>query len=331
MPEDKGYEAGEEEGQKIEEIIARRRQEREPEFEGEPEESLEEDREDYEEDVELAERVKAPEPKRKLGTGEPIYLYIRTGIGTYTVVDRPFDSHIEARQYADENFKGTKYKTMSETDIKNYLEKLEKKREKIQQAKEKVVEGAKKIVKRDVKPRIKRYAQAGLEASYDVAQAQGMTRPQMEPRIRESWGVEERAPVKQPPPPEPKIRQPSKPVRRAPAYQPSRPPRMAFGAPPRPTGRINIPQQRRTRINIPPGGGVFRGPSRMPVRPRESPYARRRIKTKPAFKRTPIKPTPPKQPGPIRAGGLHKAELHMITPRGISTKRRQPNKKKRRK
>ena len=288
MPEDKGYEAGEEESKKIEEILARRREE--PEFEGEPEESIEEDIEDYAEDVDLAQKVETPRSRFK--AEEPILLYIRTGVGTYTVVDKQFGSRVEATRFAEENYKGTKYKVMALSEAVAEGQKQQARMEKIQQAKEKakekIVGGAKRIAQVEVKPRVKRYAQAGLEASYDVARAQGMTRPQMEPRIREAWGVEERRAVQRPPP-------------RAPPGPPRQ--RMGFGAPPR----------RRTGIYIPPGGGVF-APSRgRGIRPEspQSPFQRRPIRTAPAFGRTPIR-------------GMRRAELHMITPRGISTGRRYP-------
>jgi len=306
MPEDKGYEAGPEESQKIEDIIARR---------GEPEESIEEDVEDYAEDVELAQKVETPRPEKRFKAEEPILLYIRTGIGTYTVVDNQFGSRVEATRFAEENYPGSKYKVMTVSQAVAEGEKQQKRMEKIQQAKEKAREklaGAKQRIttatKREVQPRVKRYARAGLEASYDVARSHGMTRPQMEPEIRQAWGVEQRAPIREPEraPPQP-------------AYQQ----RMGFRPPQRPRGGINIPQQPRMRLNIPQGGGVFRSRRLAPDSP-ESPFAPRPIRTSPAFAKTGIKPVRPYRAPGIRAGGLHKAEMHMITSRGISTGRRPP-------
>ena len=315
MPIDKGYEAGEEESKKIEEIIARR---------GEPIESTEEDQADYAEDVELAKKVEEPRFKAE----EPILLYIRTGIGTYTVVNRQFDSRVAARRFAEENYPGEKYKVYTESEAIAEGEKQQKKLEKIQRAKTKVKEGAKRIVK------------GAGEASYAVARSQRMTRPQMEPRIRRSWGVEQRAPEHQPPginiqigTQQPPVRQPEpeqeeyeEPIEsyreeRRP-YRPPQPFKM------RPTSRMS-PPQRRTRINIPPGGGVFKGRRFVSDSP-ESPYQRRPIRTTPAFRRTGIRATPPYRGG-INVGGMHKASLHMITPRGISTRRRQPVKEKKKK
>ena len=91
-----GYEAGEEEREKMESIISRRQREPVPE--------------------------PAPEPTKRFAAGEPIYLYIQTSLGTYQVVDRTFDSRVEASRFAEENYKGTPYKTMNEADIKKYME-----------------------------------------------------------------------------------------------------------------------------------------------------------------------------------------------------------------
>ena len=316
--EEQEYMAESADKEKIESIIERKRLERSAE------EDIAEDEADYAEDVARARKEEAP--ARPLGTGEPIYLYIKTGLGTYTVVEKVFGSRIEAGQFAEQNFPDKAYKTMSEAEIKLYMQAQEDKQarraERVEKVKGKLKEGAEKVEKgfgkglekaihgvtreEPSQPRIRRapapaprprvrrpgvseYAGqatgAFLEASRGVARSNRMTRETMEPEIRQAWGVEER------------------PQQRAP-YRPPGPPRPRMG--------FQQPQQR-SRIYIPPGGGVFTPPrSRIQPESPQSPFQRRPIRTAPAFGRTPIR------------GGLRKAELHMITPRGISTGRRPP-------
>jgi len=178
-----GYEAGQEESQKIENIIARRRKP-EPTPTPAPEPT--------------PEPVARP-PRKPLGTGEPIYLYISTGLGQYTLVDRQFNSRVEAHQYAETNFPKTKTKIMSETEVKGYLEKLARRQAKTEAvkeyAKEKVTatgRGLKQAaveMARPAVPEVRRYAGGFLRASEGVARQAGFTRQQMEPEIRRAWGV----------------------------------------------------------------------------------------------------------------------------------------------
>jgi len=303
MPNDKGYYAGEEESQKIEDIIARR---------GEPEESVEEDREDYEEDVKQAKRVKEPRP---LGTGEPIYLYIKTGTGVYTVVDTVFPSRIEARQFAEENFPGQKYKVMNDKDIADYMEKLQKR----QQSIDETIESAREVG-RKVKGGAQRVAGGFLEASRDVAHSQGMTREVMQPRIERAWGVQPKPPqgginiqvgtqqVEPKPPKEPEPEPVQEPM-------PQRRPGMAMRQPQQRPMRFGAPQQRRTRINIPMGGGVFQPRGfRQPQQPRRSVNVPRGARVYDSPARIPRNAPIKKQRFNF---GLHAARPHTITPRGV--------------
>jgi len=328
--EGEGYMAGPEESQQIEDIIERRRQERETA------EDIAEDEADYAKDVEKA-RVEEAPPQRPMGTGEPIYLYIKTGLGTFTVVERVFGSRIEAGQFAEQNFPDKAYKTMSEAEIKVYIqaqedkqvkrtERKERRTERVEKVKGKLKEGAEKVEKGFGK---------GLEKAIH-----GVTR-EPAPRIRRATAPA-RAPVRQPrvrrpgvseyagqatgafleasrdvagthgmtrETMEPEIRQAwgveGRPRQRAP-YRPPGPPRSRMGAPP----------QQRPKIYIPPGGGVFGRPSQQ-----------RRAIGQPPRQRTNI-PRPPQQRSRMNfGGGLHSAKLHMITPRGITQPgmyRRQP-------
>ena len=91
-----------------------------PEYEGE--ESIEEDIEEDEKGVESPERDEPPRFKSE----EPILLYIRTGVGTYSVVDRPFDSRVAASHFAEENFPGEKYKIYTQSEAVAEGEKQQK-------------------------------------------------------------------------------------------------------------------------------------------------------------------------------------------------------------
>jgi len=307
---DKGYEAGEEEAEKIEDILARHQRE--------------ENAIDYEEDVEHAERVKEPLPP-----SEPIYLYIKTGTGTYTVVDTIFNSRQEANQFAKENFPGQKYKVMNEQDIENYMAKLQRRQETVDRA----LGGAKKV------------AGGVLEASKNVASKYGMTKQKMQPRIERMWGAQpgprQRPEVKSP---APEPQQPginiqignrgveTKPPKEEPEPeyeeeyehrdQSYRRPTMRMQPPTKPM-RFGQPPRQRMRINIPPGGGVFQSRQFRP-----GPPPRRNVNIS---RGAGVYDKPPgiprKAPIPrakLNMGGLHRARPHTITPRGVRPMGRQP-------
>jgi len=322
MKEDEGYYAGEEEAEKIEDIIKKHQKE--------------ENATDYEEDVQHAERVKEPRP---LGTGEPIYLYIKSGVGTYTVVDTVFNSRIEASQFAEENFPNQKYKVMTEKDIENYMAKMQKRQERIDQT----VESAKQVG-REVVGGAKKVAGGFARASRDVAAHQGMTRETMEPRINRMWGAQPRRPpvqgpvVKEPQQPNiniqvgnrgvetkpPKEPEPEYEEEYEPRGQPYRRPTMRMQPPTKPM-RFGQPPRQRMKINIPPGGGVFGQPR--PIRGHPQQQGRINI---------------PEGGGVFRPrggmGGMPKARPHVITPYGVKPmgyrpppRQEQPKKKSKKK
>jgi len=272
------------------------------------------------------------EPVPSKGTRENVFLYINTGIGQYTLVDHPFDSKAEATKYAKEVYPDTKYKAMTETEVKAYMAKLEKRAERV----EKVKEGAKKAgadvaeAGRYVGRGLKRMATPVGRASMDVARSHGMTREQMEPRIKQAWGVppyEEqprgRPPISRPKyPPTNKYGRPMQPLR-APDFEPAKPPesyereiqrrqeeeqayRESYRQPriqqqPRSRFRIQAPPQRRTGFHIPPGGGVF-GSRIQP--PKKGPFeqTRRGPAPKPPFKSMKFD----------FSGGMHMARPHWV-------------------
>jgi len=216
----------------------------------------------------------APEPKprvRSFGTGENIYLYVKTGLTSYTLVDKTFPSRIEAGQYAESNFPNKKYKTLTQTELKAYMEKQAKRQQQIESTKESAKE-----LGRKTKRGGSQIARGFLRASEDQAQKYGMTRRTMEPEIRSGWGVPRRPePAYREPEPEydvyeePAPRpQPRPEPRRAPPPREERPAWTPPKSPFKPMRGRPAPQQpqRRTRINIPPGGGVFnpRGIGRPP-------------------------------------------------------------------
>jgi len=290
--ESTGYEAGPEESQKIEDIIARRRK---PEPTPAPEPTPE----------------PAVRPSRKpLGTGEPIYLYISTGLGQYTLVDRQFDSRIEANQYAETNFPKTKTKIMSETEVKGYLEKLARRQAKTEAvkeyAKEKVTATGRGLKQAAVEmarptiPEVRRYAGGFLKASEGVARQAGFTRQQMEPEIRRAWGVSP-GPYAQQPPPEQQqlpIQQPARPAYQQPIRQPYQPPRQS--RPPYQPQR----QQHRFTIQQPRSTFHFAPPSDRPFQPL-------RMQAKPVFGRTQVRQQP-QQSQHFNLGGLHMARPHFV-------------------
>jgi len=279
---------------------------KQPHYPGESEEFPE-----YDSEVETP-----SEPRFK--AEEPILLYIKTGIGTYTVVDQPFDSRVAARQFAEEKFPGTKHKVLTQSEAVAEGEKQQKRIDKIQQSKEKALLKAKQT------------ARAGLESSVDVARSVGMTRPQMEPRIRQAW----RAPPQQPyqqspginiqigtqqqqPQPEPTPDYSPEPTE-APHrhHRPERPYRPPQTFKVRPGMQMRTPY-RAPRLAIPPGGGVFKPPRRAPT-PEE-----RRLRI-PKGASVYDKPARVPTESPFKRRQFDFSGLHMITPRGIkSTARRQ--------
>jgi hypothetical protein len=86
------------------------------------------------------------EKKRKLGTGEPVLLYVSTGIGRYELVDKTFDSKIEARQFADENYHGTPIKALTQSEAVAEAKKQQARAERLTKAKERIISGAKATV-----------------------------------------------------------------------------------------------------------------------------------------------------------------------------------------
>ena len=95
------------------------------------------------EDEYYSQQEAAKTEKRKLGTGEPVLLYINTGIGRYELVDKTFDSKIEARQFADENYHGTPIKTLTQSEALAEARRQQARSEKITKMKERAISGVK--------------------------------------------------------------------------------------------------------------------------------------------------------------------------------------------
>jgi len=264
-----------------------------------------------------------PESTPSKGYDESIFLYINTGIGKYTLVDHPFDSKAEAAKYAKEIYPDTKYKAMTETEVKAYMEKMAKRAERVEKVKEGAIKAGEATAEagRYVGRGLKRIATPVGRASMGVARSQGMTREQMQPRIERAWGVPpyEEQPRGRPPiyrekyPPHTKYGAPSKPIR-TPNFEPARAPpsyeqeirrtqeeERAYRESYRPRFNFGQPQQRRTGFHIPAGGGVFGGRVQVPER---GPYEQER--------RGPVPRTPFK---PMRfnfGGGMHMARPHWV-------------------
>ena len=63
----------------------------------------------------------APDSYENLGGDEgKIHLYIKTGIDTYSQLNRTFNSRIEAEHFAENNYTGKKYKIMNDEESKFY-------------------------------------------------------------------------------------------------------------------------------------------------------------------------------------------------------------------
>jgi len=250
----------------------------------------------------------APAPIARPKAGEPVYLYLKTGLGTYTIVDQTFPSKAEAKQFAEANFPNEKLKIMTQKDIDTYMAKQQARAEKV----EETVESAKRVG-RQVKTGAKRVAGGFVRASEDVAYQKGMHRAKMEPRIRQAWGVQPYPGQKpQPIQPQPQEPQPQEQQRPRMGFQQpqQRRPRMNFGPPPQQKRtRINIPQQKRTRLNIPMGGNVFqpRGFRPRPPGPQKS--------------QKPRGQHPQQKPMRFNFDGLHSARPNWV---GRQPKLRQP-------
>jgi len=223
------------------------------------EEAIEENtKEDIESSKEMVREAEG-KPKRKLGTGEKIYLYISSGPGIMSLAEPTFDSRIEASQWAEENYPGAPYQTMSQSEVQDYVAKMQQRQEKIEKAKETVKSGAKRVGKGLVTA-----GKAFTHASHDVAKESKMTRPQIERRMERtmtpSAGVTVNVGSGMMPTPSEYARRPQEPQRpqepspyytkygrprkplRTPKIQQPRTPRVRIQAP-QTTKRINIPTQ----------------------------------------------------------------------------------------
>lgn len=300
------------------------------------EQDLAKDVGDYAEDVAMAEgepyyetkevesavekAIEKRKPKRRLGTGEKIYLYIHTGFGTAQLVNQVFNSRIEADQYAEANFPGSKYQTMSESEVADYVAKQQYRQEQKEAIKESAKEvgrkakkgvvrtagrfgegletGIREVVKQPerTRPRLRREAvrplgrQVGrytggfFEASRDQAARVGMTREQMQPEIQRAWGIETKGPVT------------GKDLEGKPLITGEK---TKYGTPEKALRTPDLrPYREQTfrgpRINIPRGGEVyrsgFRGPQQRPQGRLNFPQQRSRpLNIGPGFRRAPVK------------------------------------------
>jgi len=243
-------------------------------------------------DKALSQRIKKkqppPEEPVKSKPREPIYLYIKTGLGEYTLVEQPFNTKTEAKEYAAEVYPDTKTKIMTQAQLDAYVKKMKKKALTKEEIKEDIKQGA-KALGRGAQIQTGRVGKGFLEASRDVAASKRFTREYIEPEVRHAWGVDQKPPVPQRQEPQPE--QPYRPPQRESrinipqgggVFGP-KPRRQGFRQPPRQSRGINIPQQKRTHINIPEGGGVFKSP-RSGIKPKQP------KKPGPAFGQSPIKP-----------------------------------------
>jgi len=72
-----------------------------------------------------------PQPKKRFGTGEPIYLYVKTAPGTFDNVGE-FPSRVEASHVAESDWKGHQYKTLSASEAVAEQAKLQARSERVQ-------------------------------------------------------------------------------------------------------------------------------------------------------------------------------------------------------
>ena len=285
----------------------------------------------------------APKPKKKLGTGEKIYLYISSSPGVYSLAEQTFDSRIEAGQWAEENYGDTPYQTMSASEVKVYVAKLQKQQEQMEKAKKKVVSGAKTVGRG-----LKRVGGGMAKASEAMAQRHGMTRPQVQRRIQPQSGINisigsgtgmmprPGQPLQQQRPEQPRTTRYGRPLQplRTPRSQPYKPPepfhpkRMSMQPPQPQRSRFHMPltegqpyPQRTKRFNIPAEGPFksrYRQPSEQPfqsrLQPRDSPIKSKKFDF---------------------GGGLHIARPHFVggrdqprTPQAVQEAAPAPIKKK---
>jgi len=153
----------------------------------------------FEDEYEMSPGDAAPE-QRRLGTGEPVYLYIETSRGVFDIAGDVFDSKIEATQWVEKNYPGATYKVLYESEALAEAEKMRRRQEKVDKVKGAVVSGAKAVggavkdVGRDVragarhavKETIPQAARDSLEASYNIADEAGLTREAMNRRFEPS-------------------------------------------------------------------------------------------------------------------------------------------------
>lgn len=78
--------------------------------------------------------------RRKLGTGEPIYLYIEFSRGVYELYNQTFDSRIEANRFAETSYPGARYKVLSESEAQREVKRIEKRQQRTQKVKKGLVD-----------------------------------------------------------------------------------------------------------------------------------------------------------------------------------------------
>ena len=144
-----------------------------------------------EDDITEAEEVEV-QPKRKLGTGEPVLLYIEFSPHTYELFGQTFDSKIEASQYAEKEYPGSKYKVLTESEALKEAEKIERRHQQVQHAKEIVKGGAKAGI-----AGVAKVGKAVLESAYQEARKEGLTREQYEAKSRELQLKKQKKEIKQ--------------------------------------------------------------------------------------------------------------------------------------
>ena len=248
--------------------------------------------EDVEEEVDaLPEPEPQPQPqKRKLGTGEPVLLYIEFSPRTYELFGQTFDSRIEASQYAEKEYPGAKYKVLTESEALKEAEKIEKRRQQVQHAKE--------IVKGGAQAGVAGLAKVGkgvLEAAYHEAKKEGLTKEQYDAKARELQLKKQKREIKQmgrepqsyPPmsrhstfqPPEQPQRRSFPPVQPEPEPRrwgdPEQKPQPAFRPPPpKPRSQFGVPPKQQSRFQ--PPRGFYRpkmyGQNQQPTQGRQSTF-----------------------------------------------------------
>jgi len=111
-----------------------------------------------------------PQKKGRLGGAEgEIYLYIKTEPNAYSLFGTPFNSRVEASRYAEENFKGSKFVTMSREEIKDYTSKQQEEKQKLGSGGQ---QGERTTKSSDV-------LKSMLDQSEQKARREGLTAPQL--------------------------------------------------------------------------------------------------------------------------------------------------------